>query len=166
MSTCPDPTSCRQPDFLDAKASLALLGVRPQTLYVCDELMLDAARQHDVIDAARTAGAEIVTVARQAFERVAYREGPDGFLAVVPSVNAHPRMLDLPANPLLLVAEGVETAEQAALLEAEGCDALQGFLFSRARPAPDLTDILTRRTFAPPDRADARSDRTHQRDAA
>lgn len=33
MSTCPDPTSCRQPDFLDAKASLALLGVRPQTLY-------------------------------------------------------------------------------------------------------------------------------------
>ena len=83
-------------------------GVRPQTLYVCDELMLDAARQHDVIDAARTAGAEIVTVARQAFERVAYREGPDGFLAVVPSVNAHPRMLDLPAYPLLLVAEGVE----------------------------------------------------------
>jgi diguanylate cyclase (GGDEF)-like protein len=65
-----------------------------------------------------------------------------------------------------VVAEGVETAEQAALLEAEGCDALQGFLFSRARPAPDLTDILTRRTFAPPDRADARSDRTHQRDAA
>ncbi|WP_038201582.1 citrate/2-methylcitrate synthase [Xenophilus azovorans] len=33
MSTCPDPTSGRQPDFLDAKASLALLGVRPQTLY-------------------------------------------------------------------------------------------------------------------------------------
>ena len=32
MSTCPDPTSGRQPDFLDAKASLALLGVRPQTL--------------------------------------------------------------------------------------------------------------------------------------
>ena len=51
---------------------------------------------------------EIVTVARQAFERVAYREGPDGFLAVVPSVNAHPRMVGLPANPLLLVAEGVE----------------------------------------------------------
>ena len=39
-------------------------GVRPQTLYVCDDLMLDAARQHDVIDAARTAGAEIVADVR------------------------------------------------------------------------------------------------------
>lgn len=83
-------------------------GVRPRALYVCEELMLDPLRQHDVIDAARAAGAEVVTVARTAFERTAYREGPDGFLAVVPSVNAHPRELDLPENPLLLVAEGVE----------------------------------------------------------
>jgi diguanylate cyclase (GGDEF)-like protein len=65
-----------------------------------------------------------------------------------------------------VVAEGVETAEQAAILEAEGCDELQGFLFSRALPASDLTDILTRRTFALPDRADPRSDRTQHRDAA
>ena len=89
--------------------SLALdAGVRPRALYTCDDLMLDADRQQDVVDAARAAGAEIVTVARAAFEKVAYREGPDGFLAVVPSVQAHPRELDLPESPLLLVAEGVE----------------------------------------------------------
>lgn len=89
--------------------SLALdAGVRPRALYTCDDLMLDADRQQDVVDAARAAGAEIVTVARAAFEKVAYREGPDGFLAVVPSVQAHPRQLDLPESPLLLVAEGVE----------------------------------------------------------
>ncbi len=62
-----------------------------------------------------------------------------------------------------IVAEGVETAEQAAILEAEGCDELQGFLFSRALPAPDLADILARRAFALPERAEARS---HRRDAA
>ncbi len=33
MTTRPDPAPSRPPDFLDAKASLALLGVRPQTLY-------------------------------------------------------------------------------------------------------------------------------------
>lgn len=33
MITGSDSTSSRHPDFLDAKASLALLGVRPQTLY-------------------------------------------------------------------------------------------------------------------------------------
>ena len=83
-------------------------GVRARTLYVCPELMLDAARQQHLVDDARASGSEIVTVARAAFEKVAYREGPDGFLAVVPSVQAHPRELDLPPHPLLLVAEGVE----------------------------------------------------------
>lgn len=83
-------------------------GVRPKSVYVCEELMLDADHQWNVVDAARDAGAEIVTVSRAAFEKVAYREGPDGFLAVVPSVQAHPRELDLPDNPLILVAEGVE----------------------------------------------------------
>lgn len=83
-------------------------GVRPRTLYICHELMLDAGRQQDVVETARDAGAEVVTVARQAFEKVAYREGPDGFLAVVPSVQAHPRDLDLPDNPLLLIGEGIE----------------------------------------------------------
>lgn len=83
-------------------------GVRPLALYTCADLMLEPSRQQDVVEAARAAGAQIVTVDRGAFEKVAYREGPDGFLAVVPGVNAHPRELELPENPLLLVAEGVE----------------------------------------------------------
>jgi diguanylate cyclase (GGDEF)-like protein len=40
---------------------------------------------------------------------------------------------------LEVVAEGVETAGQAAELRARRCDKLQGFLFARPMPADDLT---------------------------
>jgi len=39
---------------------------------------------------------------------------------------------------LQVVAEGVETPGQAAVLRAKGCDELQGFLFARPMPASDL----------------------------
>ena len=39
-------------------------------------------------------------------------------------------------------AEGVETAEQLAFLEAEGCDQVQGFYFSHALPAHEISLLL------------------------
>ncbi len=77
--------------------SLALAaGVVPQTLYVCPELYSPAGyagqqqigHQGDLVAAARAAGAEIVTLSRAAFEKVAYREGPDGLLGVLPAVGS------------------------------------------------------------------------------
>jgi diguanylate cyclase (GGDEF)-like protein/PAS domain S-box-containing protein len=41
-----------------------------------------------------------------------------------------------------VVAEGVETEEQAARLHALGCDEAQGFLFSRPVPAADIAKLL------------------------
>jgi diguanylate cyclase (GGDEF)-like protein len=41
-----------------------------------------------------------------------------------------------------VVAEGVETAGQAAYLRAHGCDVLQGFLFARPIPAEELEKDL------------------------
>jgi EAL domain-containing protein (putative c-di-GMP-specific phosphodiesterase class I) len=43
---------------------------------------------------------------------------------------------------LTVVAEGVETAEQASHLRSIGCDHLQGYLFSRAIPAADFSKLL------------------------
>jgi EAL domain-containing protein (putative c-di-GMP-specific phosphodiesterase class I)/CheY-like chemotaxis protein len=43
---------------------------------------------------------------------------------------------------LKIVAEGVETEEQRAFLRENRCDELQGFLYSRALPATEMTRLL------------------------
>jgi EAL domain-containing protein (putative c-di-GMP-specific phosphodiesterase class I) len=40
------------------------------------------------------------------------------------------------------VAEGVETEQQLAHLRRLGCDEIQGYLFSRPVPAPELLKLL------------------------
>jgi EAL domain-containing protein (putative c-di-GMP-specific phosphodiesterase class I) len=42
-----------------------------------------------------------------------------------------------------VLAEGVETPEQLAILTREGCEELQGYLFSRPRPVGEATALLT-----------------------
>lgn len=44
-----------------------------------------------------------------------------------------------------IVAEGVETAEQLDLVRSEGCDEVQGFLFSRPLPANEVQAFLRSR---------------------
>jgi EAL domain-containing protein (putative c-di-GMP-specific phosphodiesterase class I) len=41
-------------------------------------------------------------------------------------------------------AEGVETLEQLDRIRLEGCTEVQGFLFSEARPAGELKDMIAR----------------------
>ena len=42
-----------------------------------------------------------------------------------------------------VVAEGVETYEQLKYLRAQGCDTIQGYLFSRALPRLEFEALLT-----------------------
>ena len=41
-------------------------------------------------------------------------------------------------------AEGVETEAQLAQLRAEGCDEVQGYLFSRAVPVSEVASVIRR----------------------
>lgn len=117
--------------LLEGRDELALAveaGVRPTALYVCSELMRDGDGGAALTQTIRARGAEVIHLSRQAFDKVAYREGPDGFLAVVPMSERPLEALDLPADPLLLVAEGVEKpGNLGAMLrtaDAAGVDAV------------------------------------------
>jgi diguanylate cyclase (GGDEF)-like protein len=50
---------------------------------------------------------------------------------------------------LVVVAEGVESREQAVHLKTAGCDQVQGFYFQRPAPAQEIERILNERVFYP-----------------
>lgn len=54
------------------------------------------------------------------------------------------------ALSLPIIAEGVETREQAAMLLSLGCHQMQGYYFSRPIPAADYENLLFGRTALPP----------------
>jgi TrmH family RNA methyltransferase len=111
-------------------------GCVPRSLYVCPEIyspagyagVQDIGHQQDLVRQARALGVEIVQLSRAAFEKVAYREGPDGLLGVVASVDRSVAALTVPDDPFILVAEGVEKpGNLGAMLrtaDAAGVDAV------------------------------------------
>jgi TrmH family RNA methyltransferase len=90
-----------------AEIELALAaGVAPRTLYYCPALAATAALP--LADRAADLGTEIIQVSRPVFEKISYREGPDGWLAVVPAVTAGLEQLKLGPRPLVLICAGLE----------------------------------------------------------
>lgn len=111
-----------------AELLLALnAGVSPRALYWCPELLPKAHLEHGFIERVRATGSEIVQLSRSAFEKVAYREGPDGVLAVVDTPQR--RLADVKATGgLVLVCEGVEKPGNLGAMvrtaDAAGVDAM------------------------------------------
>jgi EAL domain-containing protein (putative c-di-GMP-specific phosphodiesterase class I) len=66
-------------------------------------------------------------------------DAPDdeGACAIVKAIVSLGRELDL-----LVIAEGVETRSQFALLRSLGCGRAQGFLFSPPLPAATLRELM------------------------
>jgi TrmH family RNA methyltransferase len=74
-------------------------GYQPQTLLCAPEL---ASRQVVGVSA------ETITVNRAIFEKISYRENPDGWLGVFPIPSASLADLRLSESPLVIVAESIE----------------------------------------------------------
>lgn len=113
-----------------AELALALAGgAKPQTVFCCPELVVAGSPAATaLLDQLRAAQVELVEVAQPVFEKMAYRENPDGWLAVLPHRRRALADLSLGSAPLLLVVEAVEKpGNLGAMLrsaEAAGVSAL------------------------------------------
>jgi RNA methyltransferase, TrmH family len=79
-------------------------GVVPLEVYLCPELSLADARNLE----ARLDASTVIRLGRAAFEKAAYRESPDGWLAVVRQVDTRLADIELGENPLVLACGSVE----------------------------------------------------------
>ncbi len=70
--------------------------------------------------------------------------GSDEAIAVVRAIAALGASLGMTTT-----AEGVETAEQEAMIRADGCTDMQGFLVSRPVPAGDVATLIERLNAVP-----------------
>ncbi|HSE61837.1 MAG TPA: RNA methyltransferase [Candidatus Saccharimonadales bacterium] len=102
-------------------------GVAIETLYHCPELM-GGEDQRRRLMALVSGGMEAYELTRDVFEKIAYREGPDGWLAVVKAPKTDLTSLSLRERPLLLICETVEKpGNLGAMLrtaDAAGADAV------------------------------------------
>ena len=82
-------------------------GVRPVALFTCPALFLGE-NEGTLIADAQKAGAELLECDERVFRKLAYRDRPDGVLALAPALRARLDDLRLPPNPLILVCEHIE----------------------------------------------------------
>jgi RNA methyltransferase, TrmH family len=82
-------------------------GVAVETLLVCDEFFLGS-NEPVLVNRAAEAGTRIVSVGAAAFRKSAYRDRPEGLLAVAKRYPTGLADLDLGQDPLILVAESIE----------------------------------------------------------
>ncbi len=74
-------------------------GLRPQTILSAPEIV------SKTISLPQT---ESLTVSRAVFEKMSYRENPDGWLGIFPIPKISLEQIKLPANPLVVIAESIE----------------------------------------------------------
>jgi TrmH family RNA methyltransferase len=81
-----------------------------------------------LLSAAEAAGARLFELSKEAFAKVAYRERPDGILAVAPQWRRGLGELSLPAEPFVLVVEAIEKPGNLGTIlrsaDAAGCHAV------------------------------------------
>lgn len=99
---------------LEESALAVDAGSPVRAFFYCPELMPDGGADESsgmaLVDRVRDSGTETVRLSRSAFEKAAYREGPDGILLVADPVERSLGALAgvIGGAPLVLVSQGVE----------------------------------------------------------
>lgn len=83
-------------------------GYRPTALFYCEELWLKHEHEPTVLAQCKERGAILYACSKPVFEKMAYRERPDGLLAVGPQIACKLEDLKLPKDALILVCESIE----------------------------------------------------------
>lgn len=83
-------------------------GYRPQMLFFCEELYLKHKNEPALVDECEKLDAGCFRCSAKVFEKLAYRERPDGLLMVGPQPRLSLADVSLPENALVLVAESIE----------------------------------------------------------
>lgn len=76
-------------------------------LYYCPEWFLGE-NEHKVLEAAQKAGAQLTHIGKDAFVKIAYRERPEGLLAIGKQWHTRLSDLKLSDNPFVIVVEAIE----------------------------------------------------------
>jgi TrmH family RNA methyltransferase len=102
-------------------------GVQPREFYFSPDWFLGE-NEPALLEQARAAGAQLFELSKEAFAKVAYRERPDGLLAVAPQWKRTLDNLNLRPAPFLLVVESIEKPGNLGTIlrsaDAAGCDAV------------------------------------------
>lgn len=98
-----------------------------QEIYFSPEWFLGG-NEPALLERAAHGGTKLFELSRDAFAKVAYRERPDGLLAVAPQWQRALTDLKLPTEPFLLVVEAIEKPGNLGTIlrsaDAAGCDAV------------------------------------------
>lgn len=96
-------------------------------LYFCPELYLSV-DEDQLVDRIRKSGVPVFRCSESAFRKMSYRDTPDGMMALSPLVGKTLDELDLPENPLILIAEDLEKPGNLGTIlrtaDATGVDAV------------------------------------------
>ncbi len=82
-------------------------GVGIESLFVCEELFLGT-NEPGLVDRIVTAGAHLHRLGPIPFRKAAYRDRPEGLLAIAPQFDTQLASLTIPRDSLLLVVEAIE----------------------------------------------------------
>lgn len=102
-------------------------GFEADSLFVCPDIVKDSSKALSGLFAS-IPGNRIFEVSREVYGKIAYREGTEGLIAEIRARDNSIGSLNLPDNPLVLVAENVEKPGNIGAMlrtcDAAGADAL------------------------------------------